>query len=83
MFVRKKKNRSGSISVQIVEKINRSNKILKTIGSSTDPKEIEKLYQKALYEMPRIYGATLFVEVHEPKISELSNEEDRLGRLYK
>ncbi|MCK4288940.1 MAG: IS1634 family transposase, partial [Bacteroidales bacterium] len=74
MFVRKKKNRSGSVSIQIVEKINRSNKVLKTIGSSTDPEEIERLCQKALYEMPRLYGATLFDEIHEPKISELSND---------
>ena len=30
MFVRKKKNRSGSTSIQIIQKINRINKILKT-----------------------------------------------------
>lgn len=74
MFVRKKRNRSGSISVQIVQKINRSNKIIKSIGSSTDPSEIERLFQKALYEMPRLYGATLFDNIEEPKISELNND---------
>jgi len=74
MFVRKKTNRSGSTSVQIVQKIHRKNTILKTIGCSKDPEEVEKLYQIALYELPRVYGATLFDPPTEPKISELSND---------
>lgn len=47
MFVRKKRNVSGSISIQILEKINRTNKLIQTVGSSKDEKEIEKLYNKA------------------------------------
>lgn len=78
MFVRKKKNRSGSISVQIIKKINRINKVLKTIGSTSDLQEVERLYQKALYEMPRLYGATLFDIIEEPKISELNNDNIRV-----
>jgi transposase len=78
MFVRKKKNRSGSISIQIVQKINRHNKVLKSIGSSSDPNEIENLYLQALYEMPRLYGATLFDTVKEPKISDLNNDSIRV-----
>ena len=74
MFVRKKTNRSGSISIQIVQKIHRKNTVLKTIGCSKDPEELEKLYQIALYELPRVYGATLFDPQNEPKISELSND---------
>jgi len=42
MFVRKKKNKSGSISVQIIQKDN-GYKVFKTIGSSSDPDEIECL----------------------------------------
>ncbi len=34
MFVRKKKNASDPVSIQILEKINRKNKLVKTIGSS-------------------------------------------------
>lgn len=79
MFVRKKLNSSGSISVQIIKKINRSNKVLKTVGSSSVPEEVEALYQKALYELPRLYGATLFDMVdEEPKISELTNDDIRV-----
>jgi len=78
MFVRKKKNRSGSISVQIIKKISSSNKVLKTIGSSSNPQEIDRLFQKALYELPRLYGATLFDKVEEPKISDLSYDNIRI-----
>ncbi|SKC24063.1 hypothetical protein SAMN03080601_03355, partial [Alkalitalea saponilacus] len=74
MFVRKKKNRSGSVSIQIIKKINRVNKIVKTIGSSKDPVEIDRLFQKGLYELPRLHGATLFDQIHEPNIGELSND---------
>jgi len=78
MFVRKKKNRSGSISIQIIKKIDRNNKVLKTIGSSSDPIEIERLYRQALYEMPRLYGATLFDVPSTPQISDLSNDNIRV-----
>lgn len=46
MFVRKKKNKSGSISVQIIDKTN-GYKVLKTIGSAVDPDEIKKLVLRA------------------------------------
>lgn len=89
MFVRKKKNSSGSVSIQIIKKINRSNKVIKTIGSSSVPEEIEALYLKALYELPRLYGATLFDTFEEPKLSELSNDNIRVtgpelvfGRIF-
>ena len=47
MFVRKKINSSGSISVQILEKTNRTNKLIQTVGSSKDEIEIERLYKRA------------------------------------
>jgi len=74
MFIRKKKNKSGSVSIQIIQKINRSNKVIKTIGSSKDVDEVEKLYLKALYELPRLFGPTLFDKEVKPDIAELSND---------
>jgi len=44
MFVRKKKNRSGVISVQVIDKSSGSYKLIKTIGSSVDPKIVDQLY---------------------------------------
>ena len=60
MFVRKKKNKSGSISIQILEKQGRNNKLIKTVGSSKDLDEIEKLYQEALDMLPTLQGQSTF-----------------------
>lgn len=78
MFVRKKKNKSGSVSVQIIQKLNGVNKVIKTIGSSKDSEEINRLYQKGLYELPRLFGATLFDDIQEPEICQLSNDNIRV-----
>jgi len=41
MFVRKKPNKSGVVSVQVIAKINGKSKLVKTIGSSSNQQEIE------------------------------------------
>lgn len=78
MFIRKKKNKSGSTSIQIIKKINRSNKVLKTVGCSSDPDEIENLFKKALYELPRLYGDTLFDHKPKPLVTDLENDSIRV-----
>ena len=55
MFVRKKRNRSGSISVQIIDKSYGTYRVLKTVGSSSDKEEIERLYRSAVDEVPRMF----------------------------
>lgn len=54
MFVRKNKNRSGSVSVQIVDKRNGGYKVLKTIGVAKNPEEIERYERRALLEIQRL-----------------------------
>jgi hypothetical protein len=44
MFVRKKKNPSGVVSIQIVDKSKGQYKVLKTTGSSSEAKEVASLY---------------------------------------
>lgn len=46
MFVRKKKNKSGSVSIQIIDKSN-GYKVIRTVGFSKEPKEIKCLVNKA------------------------------------
>lgn len=46
MFVRKKKNPSGVVSVQIIDKSTRKYKMIKTIGSSSDPIKIARLFRE-------------------------------------
>ena len=44
MFVRKKKNKSGSTSVQVIDKAN-GYRVVETIGSARDPAEIARLVE--------------------------------------
>jgi hypothetical protein len=44
MFIRKKKNRSGTTSIVVVNKIKGCFQELKTIGVSSDEKELAALY---------------------------------------
>jgi len=63
MFVRKKRNNSGSISIQIIIKIGRKNKLLKTIGCAKTQREEELLLLLAKTEMERLQGkCSLFIE---------------------
>jgi transposase len=47
MFVRKKPNKSGSTSVQVIDKSSGSYKVVKTMGSSADPQQINQLVRRA------------------------------------
>ena len=58
MFVRGKKNKSGTISVQIIDKSSGSYRVIKTIGSSSDPDEIAYLRKKACTIIPTLIGQT-------------------------
>jgi len=58
MFVRKKKNKSGKISVQIISKANGKYKVVKTVGCSDNLERVEKLFLQAHYLIPEIIGQT-------------------------
>ena len=47
MFFRKKINKSGVISVQVIDKSSGKYKLVKTIGSSSDPAEVDQLVKEA------------------------------------
>lgn len=47
MYFRKKKNRSGVVSVQIIDKSSGKYRMIKTIGSSSDANEITQLVEQA------------------------------------
>lgn len=54
MFIRKNKNRSGSISIQIVEKVGRKNRVVKTLGSATGENQVALLMRQAKLEIDRL-----------------------------
>lgn len=63
MFIRKNKNRSGSISVQIIQKNKRKNLVIKTVGVAHTQREEELLSLLAKTELERLQGnQSLFVE---------------------
>jgi transposase len=76
MFIRKKKNKSGSTTVQIISKADGKYKVVKTIGCSNEIKDIENLEILAKQEIERIK--------RQPKLFESNNDllvEEILGGL--
>ena len=54
MYIRELKNRSGSVSIQIISKRNGRYKVVKTIGSATMLQDIENLKIKAKQELKKL-----------------------------
>lgn len=54
MFIRKNKNRSGSISIQIITKSSGKYKLVKTVGCGHNEQEVEKLTYIAKQEIERL-----------------------------
>jgi transposase len=95
MFIRELKNRSGSISIQIISKYKGTYKLIKTVGCATDVREIERLKDQAREQMYELSGCSnsLFPcekdEIVEKTMQSLSNSSIRtvgpelvFGRIY-
>ncbi|MFQ5662187.1 MAG: IS1634 family transposase [Candidatus Paceibacteria bacterium] len=54
MYIRKLKNRSGSISIQIISKVKGRYKVVKTIGCATQQHKIKQLESQAKQELKKI-----------------------------
>ena len=95
MFIRKNRNRSGSVSVQIIAKQGRRNKVIKTVGCATSYREEELLVLLARTEIERLLGRQeLFIEhddaVIDNFVDSIRNENFQivgteliLGEIYK
>ena len=72
MFIRKKKNRSGSTSVVVVQNISGKIIYLKTIGISSDELEIEEYYRQGKDFINNYCGQKdIFVNYEDQTIEEL------------
>ena len=79
MFVRKKKNSSGSVSIQIIKKRDGRYKVVETIGCSKDINEIELLYKKAQDRIKEIEPTLFdFLEYQEKNTKKLANKSIRV-----
>lgn len=56
MFVRRKKNKSGSTSVQVISKAAGRYSVVRTIGSSSSERRIEELVEEGREEISRLEG---------------------------
>ena len=56
MFIRQKKNKSGVISVQVIDKSSGRYRMIKTIGSSSSPAEIKRLVTEGNHWIQKLGG---------------------------
>jgi transposase len=70
MFVRKKKNPSGIVSVQIIDKSRGRYHVVKTIGSSSEISEIESLYHQGKRWISMHLGEQDIFEAHDKALEE-------------
>lgn len=94
MFVRRLRNRSGSVSIQVIQKVNGRYKVYKTIGCATEQQDIEKLEFLGKQEIERLaaqrklFGSESDLAV-EQVLSAISNADIRtvgpemvFGKIY-
>ena len=65
MFIRRNKRKNGSVSVQIIQKVGRRNKVIKTVGCAKTQREEELLYQIGITEIDRLLGIAELFEEHD------------------
>lgn len=70
MFIRKKKNRSGTTSVVIADKSNGIFREIKTIGVGKDDAEVESLYQQGKKWISAHLGEQDIFEIHDKEVEE-------------
>jgi hypothetical protein len=72
VFLGKLKNRSGSISVQVISKVHGKNKLLKTIGTGSTEQQIQKLWLLGKQEIDRRTVQTkIFISEHDTLIEQV------------
>jgi len=72
MFLRKKKNKSGSISVQIISKANGKYAVVSSIGSAIDEQDIQKLWHLGKQEIERLSSQSkLFISENDNLVEQI------------
>jgi transposase len=72
MFLRKKKNKSGSVSIQIISKANGKYSVISSIGSAFEEQDILKLWNLGKQEIERLsFQSRLFVSENDNFIDQI------------
>ena len=81
MFIRKKRNRSGTTSIVVVDKSGGAYREIKSLGSSSDADEIARLCQEASTWIAKYAGQQLLdFDETEKAITETKNTISRIER---
>jgi transposase len=75
MYVRKKKNPSGVVSVQVIDKSSGRYKLIKTIGSSSNSEDIERLYNEGIVFIEHYGGQTSLQDIFDEDKETVSIEQ--------
>ena len=68
MFVRRKKNPSGVVSIQIIDKSRGKYRVVKTVGSSSDAVAVDNLYQEGKLWIATLCGdRNMFVDAEKER----------------
>lgn len=81
MFVRKKKNPSGIVSIQVIDKSKGRYFVIKTIGSSADPLTIESLFLKGKQWINNHLGEQDIFEEYDKEVEEKQVAEYLLSNI--
>ena len=72
MFLRKKRNASGSTSIQIIQKNQGLYKVVKTIGSSKNEQQLQKLWFIGKQEIDRLSAqASMFTSENDTLVEQI------------
>jgi transposase len=72
MFLRKKRNASGSVSVQIIQKTSGKYEVVKTIGSSKNEQQLQRLWFAGKQEIERLSAqSALFISEKDSFVEEV------------
>lgn len=69
MFVNRSKNKSGTVSVRVLQKRGRNNILVKSFGSSRDEKEIERMVEQARIYIQQQTGTFYHLFNQPPELS--------------
>jgi hypothetical protein len=81
MFVRKKHNPSGVVSIQIIDKSQGKYQVIKTIGSSKDSDEMFQLYNQGKKWIATHHGERDMFAEHEQQREEKEVTEHLLNNI--
>jgi len=81
VFIRKKKNRSGTTSIVVVEKCKGIYKEIKTIGTSKEPSEIDSYFKQGKKWISSHLGEQDVFEIHNRAIEERQVTEHLLSNV--